>query len=166
MELMISFKNNKYIVQDKNHQRQIYTIKKKGFNGGRYILLDPSNYQLYSFTQVTMDRKPIFTISHNDISIMQFNCKSLFLDPTISVVGKDIHGTVINYDIASKDHRNFELLKDGIKIGSIKTNMSVNQELQYDLEIEDKMFDDYVPLFAIAVDLTFGEMNREMMAGH
>jgi hypothetical protein len=97
---------------------------------------------------------------------MQFNCKSLFLDPTISVVGKDIHGTVINYDIASKDHRNFELLKDGIKIGSIKTNMSVNQELQYDLEIEDKMFDDYVPLFAIAVDLTFGEMNREMMAGH
>ncbi|MBQ3138595.1 MAG: hypothetical protein IKJ60_08155 [Ruminococcus sp.] len=162
MELMISFKNNKYIVQDKKHQRQIYTIKKKGFGAPRYVLMDPSNYQLYSFTQLTMERKPIFTISHNDVSIMQLNCKSLFLDPTINVEGKDIQGTVIKYDIASKDHRNFDIIKGDVKVGSIKTSITAAQELQYDLEIEDKMFDDYIPLFALAIDITFGEMNREL----
>lgn len=162
MELMISYKNNKYIVQDKTHQRQIYTIKKKGFGAGRYVLIDPSNYLLYSLTQIMTERKPVFIVSHNDVSIMQLNCKSLFLDPTINVEGKDINGNIIKYDIASKDHRNFELLKDGVKIGYIKTNSTVNQELQYDLEIEDSMFDDYVPLFALAVDLTFGEINKEL----
>ena len=40
MELMVSFKNNKYIVQDKSHQRQIYTIKRKGFGVPRYVLMD------------------------------------------------------------------------------------------------------------------------------
>lgn len=162
MELMISYKNNKYIVQDKTHQRQIYTIKKKGFGAGRYVLIDPSNYLLYSLTQIMTERKPVFIVSHNDVSIMQLNCKSLFLDPTINVEGKDINGNIIKYDIASKDHRNFELLKDGVKVGYIKTNSTVNQELQYDLEIEDSMFDDYVPLFVLAVDLTFGEINKEL----
>lgn len=162
MELMISYKNNKYIVQDKTHQRQIYTIKKKGFGAGRYVLIDPSNYLLYSLTQIMTERKPVFIVSHNDVSIMQLNCKSLFLDPTINVEGKDINGNIIKYDIASKDHRNFELLKDGVKVGYIKTSSTVNQELQYDLEIEDSMFDDYVPLFALAVDLTFGEINKEL----
>lgn len=164
MELMVSFKNNKYIVQDKSHQRQIYTIKRKGFGVPRYVLMDASNYQLYSFTQTTKetDRKHSFILSHNDVSIMHIACKSLFLDPTITVSGKDIHGVVIKYDIASKDHRNFDILKEGVKIGGIKTNVTVSQELQYDLEIEDKLFDDYVPLFAVAVDITFGELNREI----
>lgn len=162
MELLISFKSGKYIVQDKSQGRQIYTIKKKGFGAGKYVLMDPSNYQLYSMTQFVTERKPTFVISHNDNSILHLNCKSLFLDPTINVEGRDIQGTVIKYDIASKDHRNFDLLKDGVKVGYLKTNMTVNQELQYDLEIDNKMFDDYVPLFALAVDLTFGEINKEL----
>ena len=162
MELLISFKGGKYIVQDKAQGRQIYTIKKKGFGAGKYVLMDPSNYQLYSMTQFVTEQKPTFVISHNDNSILHLNCKSLFLDPTINVEGRDIQGTVIKYDIASKDHRNFDLLKEGIKVGYIKTNITVNQELQYDLEIDNKMFDDYIPLFALAVDLTFGEINREL----
>ncbi len=162
MELLISFKGGKYIVQDKAQGRQIYTIKKKGFGAGKYVLMDASNYQLYSMAQYVAERKPTFVISHNENSILHLNCKSLFLDPTINVSGRDIQGTVIKYDIASKDHRNFDLLKDDMKVGYIKTNITVSQELQYDLEIDNKMFDDYVPLFAIAVDLTFGEMNREL----
>ncbi len=160
MELTISIKGSKYIVQDKKQARQIYTIKKKGFGGGRFLLMDASNYQLYSLMQISGERKPSFIISHNDVSIMQLACKSLFLDPTINVEGKDIQGTLIKYDIASKDHRNFELLKDGISVGSIITNVNMNKELQYDLVIDDKIFDDYIPLFALAVDLTFGDMNR------
>ena len=160
MELTISTKGSKYVVQDKNRSRQIYTIKKKGFGGGRFLLMDAIKYQLYSLMQVSDERKPNFIISHNDVSIMQLACKSLFLDPTINVEGKDIQGTVIKYDIASKDHRNFEILKEGLSVGTVKTNVNMNKELQYDLVIDDKVFDDYIPLFVLAVDLTFGDMNR------
>ena len=30
----------------------------------------------------------------------------------------------------------------------------------YDIEIENKFFDDYIPLFAVAIDKAFGEMNK------
>lgn len=160
MKLMISMKGSKYVVEDKAKKRTIYTVKKRGFGVGRYLLMDPSNYQLYSLVQVSEDRKPAFIISHNDVSIMQLVCTSLFLDPSISVKGKDIQGTEAKYNIASKDHRNFDIIKDDVKCGSIKTNNTVNNDLQYDLDIDDKVFDDYIPLFVIAVDLTFGDINK------
>ncbi|MCR5016566.1 MAG: hypothetical protein K6A75_08345 [Ruminococcus sp.] len=160
MELMISVKGNKYTVTDKKQQRLLYTIKKKAFSMGRYILLDASNYQLYTIVQTSDDRKPTFSITHNDASIMKLECKSLFLDPTINVSGKDTAGTKIIYDIASKDHRDFQLLRDGLNVGKLLVHLTVSGELQYEIEIEDKVFDDYIPLFAIAVDLTFGNMNK------
>ncbi|MBO7396408.1 MAG: hypothetical protein J6U16_09895 [Ruminococcus sp.] len=160
MELMISVKGNKFTVTDKKQQRLLYTIKKKAFSSGRYTLHDASNYQLYTIVQTSDDRKPTFSITHNDVSIMKLDCKSLFLDPTITVSGKDTAGTKINYSIASKDHRDFQLLKDDLNVGRMQVHMTVGGELQYEIEIEDKVFDDYIPLFAIAVDLTFGNMNR------
>ena len=51
-------------------------------------------------------------------------------------------------------------LKEGLSVGTVKTNVNMNKELQYDLVIDDKVFDDYIPLFVLAVDLTFGDMNR------
>ncbi len=162
MELMITIKGNKYMVQDKKASRLLYTVKKKGFGAGRYLLLDASNYQLYSLIQTAEDRKPTFIVSHNDVTIMDLACKSLFLDPTITVDGKDISGHEIHFSIASKDHKDFELLREGVVVGSIKTKLLVNNELQYEVEIEDKLFDDYIPLFAVAVDLTFGDINRNM----
>ena len=160
MELMISIKGNKYTVTDKKQSRLLYTIKKKAFSGGRYLLLDASNYQLYTIIQVSDDRKPKFAITHNDVSIMALECKSLFLDPTITVEGKDTAGTVISYALASKDHRDFQIIRDGISIGELKTYLTVGGELQYEIIIDDRFFDDYVPLFAVAVDITFGDMNK------
>lgn len=160
MELMISVKGNKFTVTDKKQQRLLYTIKKKAFSSGRYTLHDASNYQLYTIVQTSDDRKPTFSITHNDVSIMKLDCKSLFLDPTITVSGKDTAGTKINYSIASKDHRDFQLLKDDLNVGRMQVHLTVGGELQYEIEIEDKVFDDYIPLFAVAVDLTFGNMNR------
>ncbi len=160
MELVLSFKSNKFVVTDKK-ERLIYTIKKKGFSGIKYVLLDTSNYQLYSFSQIATESKPTFVISHNDNSILHINCKSLFLDPTLTIDGRDIQGTPIKYLLASKDRCNFDLIKDDQKVGSIKISMTVNQKLQYDIEIDNKIFDDYVPLFALALELTFGERNRE-----
>lgn len=160
MELTMFMKGNKYIIQDKKQSRQIYTIKKKGFGAGKYVLLDASNYQLYSFMQITEERKPTFIISNNDVSIMQLSCRSLFLDPTITVEGKDLQKEIIKYDVASKDHKNFQIIKDGTVVGAVKTKYGANSELQYDFEIDNKVFDDYIPLFVLAVDLTFGEMNK------
>lgn len=160
MELMISIKGHKYTVTDKKQSRLLYTMKKKAFGGNRYLLLDASNYQLYTIVQTSDDRKPAFSITHNDVSIMSLECKSLFLDPTITVKGKDTAGTEIQYAIASKDHRDFQLMKDDIAVGTLKTHVTVGGELQYEITIEDKLFDDYIPLFAVAVDMTFGDMNR------
>lgn len=160
MELTISVKGNKYTVQDKGQARVLYTVKKKGFGAGRYILLDASNYNLYSLVQTGEDRKPSFIITHNDISIMQLTCKSMFLDPTINIEGKDISKNPVKYSLASKDHRNFEILREETKVGAIITKVTMAKDLQYELEIENKIFDDYIPLFAVAVDLTFGDMNK------
>ena len=160
MELMISVKGNKYTVTDKKQQRLLYTIKKKAFVGGKYLLLDSSNYQLYTIVQTSDDKKPMFSITHNDISLMKLECKSLFLDPTIIVDGKDTAGTPIKYAITSKEHKDFQLLKDELPVGKLLVHITVSGELQYEIEIEDKVFDDYIPLFAIAVDITFGNMNR------
>ena len=159
MDITILVKGKDYTVQDKQ-ERLLYTVKKKGF-GSKYLLLDASKYQLYTLSKTTEDRKPVFVISHNDRPILSLTCKSLFLDPTINVKGKDNTGENIQYSIASKDHRDFTLIRDEKEVGSLKTLLTVAGELQYEMTISDKCFDDYVPFFAVAVDLTFGDMNKE-----
>lgn len=160
MELIISVKGNKYTIQDKEKGRTIYTVKKKGLGSGRYVLLDTNNYNLYSLVQTGEDRKKSFRITHNEMSIMELSCKSMFLDPTITVDGKDISKHPIKYTLASKDHRDFDILKDDVKVGVIKTILNMTNDLQYEMEFENNIFDDYIPLFAVAIDLTFGELNR------
>ena len=181
MELIISSKGHKYTVTDKKG-RTLYSVKKKGFGAGRYVLLDASNYHLYSLTSVGEERKPAFNISHNDRGIIALTCKSMFLDPTIIVKGKDTSGTEVHYALASKDHRNFNILipqtekeeeekdeneneneetsEDEGKVGSIRTMLTPAGDFQYELEIENKIFDDFIPLFAVAIDLAFADMNR------
>ncbi len=154
MELMIHTKGSKYTAVDKKG-RTIYTVKKKGFGAPRYLLLDASNYQLYSLLQTGDDRKPTFSLTHNEAGFINLTCKSLFLDPAILAEGKDAV-----YQIASKDHRDFTLIKDGTAIGFIKTLLAVSGDLEYEVQIDDKFFDDYMILFVVAVDRTFGDMNK------
>lgn len=160
MELTVTVKGSKYTVQDKKLSRLLYTIKKKGFGAGKYILMDASNYSLYTFIQTGDDRKPTFDILNNDVTLMNLICKSLFLDPTITVYGRDTGGGAVDFAITSKDHRMFRIVKDGADVGALKTLLTVSGDLQYEIEIEDKIFDDYIPLFAVAVDITFGDMNK------
>ncbi len=153
MELLVASKGSKYIVEDKK-SRLLYTVKKKGFSP-RYILLDASNYNLYTLLQTGDDRKPAFTVILNDDEFLKMECKSLFLDPTITAEGKDM-----NFVIASKDRKNFDIILNDITVGHIKTKTAVSGDLQYDLDIENTAFDDYIPLFAVAIDRAFGEMNK------
>ena len=175
MELIISSKGHKYTVTD-NKGRVLYSVKKKGFGAGRYVLLDASNYHLYSLVRVGEENRPAFNISHNDRGIIGLTCKSMFLDPTIIVKGKDTSGIEVNYELSSKDHKHFNIIKpvpkkeedeeneetpeDEGKVGTIKTMLTAAGDFQYEIEIENKIFDDFIPLFAVAIDLAFGDINR------
>lgn len=153
MELMVLIKgNNKYTVEDKK-SRLLYSIKKKGFNNSKLNLLDASNYNLY--TLMTTGEMS-YTIVLNDDTFMLINCKSKFLDPTI-----DCEGKKLKYILKSKNSRDFSIIVNDEEKGMIKTNVSVSGELQYDIIIEDKIFDDYIPLFAVVIDKIFGDANRQ-----
>lgn len=162
MELLITANGNKYTIQDKGKGRTIYTVKKKGFGAGKYVLLDTSNYNLYSLVKTGEDRKPSFIITHNGAMLIQLSCKSMFLDPTINVKGKNLSKESVEYVITSKDRREFDIINNETSVGQIKTLRTMNNELQYEMEIENKIFDDYIPLFAVAVDLIFGELNKSV----
>ena len=153
MELTVAEKGSKYVVEDKK-SRLLYTVKKKGF-AQRYILLDASNYNLYTLVQEGDSRKPVFSVILNDDLFLKMECRSMFLDPTITAEGKDM-----NFSIASKARKNFDIILNDIKVGKIITKFAASGALQYDLEIENTAFDDYIPLFAVAIDKSFGEMNR------
>lgn len=153
MELKVLPKGSKFIVQD-NKSRHLYTVKKKGF-GAKFILLDASDYNLYTLAQTEEGRKPAFTIILNDDTFMTLTCKSLFLDPTI-----DAEGQGMKFSIASKDRKEFTIIKNDAAVGSIKTLQTMSGDLQYEIKIENIAFDDYIPLFAVAIDRTFGDMNK------
>lgn len=156
MELLLLIKGNKYIVEDKK-SRLLYTVKKKGFGNTKFVLLDASNYNLYTLMNTTSsDAKPSFTVILNDDTFMLINCKSKFLDPTITCEGKNL-----SYTLTSKNRRDFTIMFNGEEKGKIETNVSVSGELQYDITIDDKMFDDYIPLFAVVADKIYGDTNRQ-----
>ncbi len=153
MELLVTPKGSKFLVQDKK-SRLLYTVKKKGF-GGRYNLQDASDYNLYTLLQTEEGRKPGFSIILNDELFLKLTCKSLFLDPTIECEGKDM-----NFTLSSKERKEFKIIKNGAVVGTIKTVSMLSGDLQYEIEIENTAFDDYIPLFAVAIDKAFGEMNK------
>lgn len=153
MELIVLPKGNKFIVTDKKN-RLLYTIKKKGF-GARYVLLDASDYNLYTLLQIEEGSKPRFRMILNDDTFMLLTCKSLFLDPTIEGRGQGLE-----FDVVSKDRKEFKIIRNNAEVGAIHTQMMPTGDLQYEIEIDNKAFDDYIPLFAIAIEKAFGDMNK------
>ena len=154
MELQVTGKGNKYVVTDKSG-KLLYSVRKKSFSS-RYNLMDASNYyNLYTLVQTGDDKKPGFTIILNDNVFLSLELKSLFLDPTIVARGKEF-----SFEIVSKDRKKFTIFRNGTEIGTMETLAGVNGEFQYGMNIENTAFDDYIPLFAVAVDRVFGEMNR------
>ncbi len=153
MELLVTPKGGKYEVQDKKN-RVPYTVKKKGL-ANRYDLFDASGYNLYTLQQDSDSKKPTFAIVLNGDVFIMLSCKSMFLDPTIEGEGDNK-----KFSIKSKDRMNFSIMINDNEVGHIKTVSMMSGELQYEIEIENNVFDDYIPLFAIAIDKAFGEINR------
>lgn len=155
MEFVIIGKGgSKYAVQDSNN-KQVYTVKKKSF-GQKFDLLDKSHYNLYSMTQVENDKRPAFQVIHNDAAFMTIECKSLFVDPTLIAITKGLR-----YEIASKDRKNFDIILDGKKIGHIAAGTTGTGESRYDFTADNNSYEDYLLLFAVAIDKAFGEFNRQ-----
>ena len=153
MEMQVAGKNGKYTVTDKDG-KSIYNIKKKGF-GAKFNLMDLNNYNLYTLVQSGSSKSPTFTIILNDNVFMILQCTSLYLDPSFKVRHK-----TMQFEINSKNRKDFEIILDGKKVGSIQTLTAVTGDLQYHINIENTAFDDYIPLFAVAIDRAFGEMNK------
>ncbi|EWM53202.1 hypothetical protein [Ruminococcus flavefaciens] len=154
MELKVTGKGNKYIASDRSG-KLLYSVKKKGF-GSRYNLMDANSYyNLYTLVQTGDSKKPGFTIILNDNVFLSMECTSLFLDPTILARGKEF-----TFELKSKDRKEFVIFRNKERVGVIHTLSAVNGEFQYDIEIDNTAFDDYIPLFAVAIDKAFGEMNK------
>ena len=158
MELFLVPKGSKFIVQDKK-KRLLYTVKKKAF-GGKFLLLDASGYELYSFINTVQGKKPEFNIILNDKIFMTIKCLSVFLDPSIEFDYQEDKFKDIKYTLNSSDRKNFTLLRNNEEVGSVRTIVDMDKDLCYEISIEDQFFDDYIPLFALAVERTFGDMNK------
>ncbi|MDE6036384.1 MAG: hypothetical protein K2G36_10830 [Ruminococcus sp.] len=174
-------KNNNYSVEDKK-ARTLYTIKKKGFgNNNKLYLLNSSNYHLYTLIGSGVDslsykiltytykmenaeskKKEKFTEKiaekfsekFSENSFMDINCKSKFVEPMI-----ECKGNGISYRLISGNKRDFKIMVGEEEKGTIETNVSTSGKLQYELEIDDQFFDDYIPLFAVVIDKLYGEIN-------
>ena len=153
MELQVVGNGTKYTVEDKKG-KLLYTIKKKSFSS-RYNLMDTSNYNLYTLVQTGDAKRPTFTIILNDNVFMTMECTSMFLDPTIKVRHK-----TMKFEISSKDRKEFAIILDGNTVGHIQSLVGVNGEMQFHINVDNTAFDDYIPLFAVAIDKAFTEMNR------
>lgn len=148
MVLYIIPKGSKYNVQDEKG-RIIYTIKKKGF-GGKMQLFDASGYEMYTITSDFSQKHPSFDILLDGNPYIMVKCKSRFLDP--SIVGQGNMGT---YWLKSQDRMQFELTKDDVNIGSILSQPMPKGDVQFEMTINDKEFDDALVLFAVCIDFSF-----------
>ncbi len=157
MELLVTSKGSgKYIVTD-SKEREIYTITKarKLFGSPITTLHDASGYALYTMKRISAGKKPEYEIQLNDRFFMKVLCKSMFIDPSIQFE------TVESiYELKGKDQKHFILYKNETEIGTLDTAKLVNNDLVYKLVFGDQYFDDFFPLFAVAADKCFGEMNK------
>lgn len=154
MELYVLLKGNeKYLITDRK-DRKIYSVDKKRFSK-QVILHDASGYALYSLLQLTTGMKPSFRVDFNDEPFMKINCKSIFLDPSLECEGRGM-----KYVIKSQDRKNFEIHKNGVKIGTMVAEKQTNNEPIYHIDVDNKAYDDYIPLFAVCADKCFSELNK------
>lgn len=157
MELIIiPTGQGKYTVTD-TKDRKIYSVtKKKKFVGMPVTTLhDVSGYALYTLIRTESGVKPAFQIIFNDAVFLHARCRSFFVDPAI-----DLEGDGGKYTLKGREHAHLKIKIDKTEIGSIDTEKQANNQPKYILHMDDKYYDDYVPLFAVVVDKCFNGTNK------
>ncbi len=157
MELIIiPTGSGKFTITD-NKERKIYSVTKKRKLIGNPIttLYDASGYALYTMVRTAAGIKPMFQIIFNDAVFMTVQCKSLYVDPCIIFTGQGGE-----FELKGNTADNLVLRTGGEKIGTLKTERQMNNDPKYFLTVDDKRFDDFFPLFAIAADKCFNGKNK------
>lgn len=157
MELIVIPKGaGKYDVTDPK-ERKIYTVTKKRRLIGNPVttLHDASGYALYTMIRTESGKKPAFQIVFNDTPFLAAQCRSLYVDPSITFAGGSNQ-----FELKGKDPTNFKLFSRHDEIGSLVTERQANNEPKYILNVDDRYYDDYIPLFAVIADKCYNGKNK------
>jgi hypothetical protein len=128
-----------------------YTITKKGILSNSHMeLYNKMGYQLYSLKSDLKGRRANFDIYLNEKIIMKASCTATFLNPAIAIKYLDV-----TYILRSTDKIKFIVIKDKEEIGKINVFESLKGDLQFELDIDDTSFEDYMVLFCYMIYMSF-----------
>lgn len=152
MKISVTQKGNKmfaYKWEDKN--TYLYTIAKKGIlSNSRIELFNKMGYSLYSLKQDLKGRRANFDVFENQRIIIKASCTATFLNPAIAVKYFDT-----TYIIRSADKVKFLIIKNKEEIGDIKVFEDLKGNLQFNLDIFDEQFEDFMLLFVQMIYASF-----------
>lgn len=152
MKISVTQKGNKmfaYKWEDKN--TYLYTIAKKGIlSNSRIELFNKMGYSLYSLKQDLKGRRANFDVFENQRIIIKASCTATFLNPAIAVKYFDT-----TYIIRSTDKVKFLIIKNKEEIGNIKVFEDLKGNLQFNLDIFDEQFEDFMLLFVQMIYASF-----------
>ena len=157
MELIvIPTGGGKYSITD-TKDRKIYSVTKKRKLVGNPIttLHDASGYELYTMIRTEAGKRPSFQIIFNDALFMRVKCRSLFVDPCVL-----FEGETLSYELKGREYKHLKLRCQGELAGELVTEIQPNNEPKYRLTVDDRFYDDYIPLFAVAADKCFNGTNK------
>ena len=114
---------------------------------GKYVVLDKEGKTIYNV------KKKGFGAKFNLMDINNYNLYTLVQSgssksPTFTIILNDNVFMILQCTSLYLDP------------SFINTLVAVTGDLQYHINIENTAFDDYIPLFAVAIDRAFGEMNK------
>lgn len=152
MKLMVNQKGNKWAITKKDDSKDVvYTMAKKGILSGSHIeLYNKMGYHLYSLKSDLKGRRANFDVYLNEKIIMKASCTATFLNPAIAIKYLDI-----TYILRSTDRTKFVVIKNKEEIGKINVFESLKGELQFEVEIDDASFEDFMLFFSYMIYMSF-----------
>jgi hypothetical protein len=126
-------------------------MAKKGILSNSHMeLYNKMGYHLYSLKSDLKGRRANFDIYLNEKIIMKASCTATFLNPAIAIKYLDI-----TYILRSTDRTKFVVIKDKEEIGKIHVFESLKGDLQFEVDIDDAYFDDYMLFFSYMIYMSF-----------
>lgn len=152
MKLVVNQKGNKMFATKKDDNSNIiFTMAKKGFlSNTRIELYNKMGYLLYSLKPDLKGRRANFDVFINDKIIMKASCTATFLNPAIAIKYLDV-----TYILRSTDKMKFILIKNKDEIGKIMVLETLKGDLQFDMDIMDEHFEDFMLLFNEMIYMSF-----------
>ncbi|MBS6444883.1 MAG: hypothetical protein KH373_03650 [Ruminococcus sp.] len=152
MKLVVNQKGNKmFAIKKDDSSNIIFTMAKKGFLSNTHIeLYNKMGYLLYSLKPDLKGRRANFDVFINDKIIMKASCIATFLNPAIAIKYLDV-----TYILRSTDKMKFILIKNKDEIGKITVLETLKGDLQFDMDIMDQHFEDFMLLFNEMIYMSF-----------